>query len=1260
MHRILYSFFAMFILGGSLQAQIETRKTILVNAAKSFEQTSRANFSDAVIKAKEKGWALQYQSKNNRTASLIGIDSFGQPIYYTTFSDPVQAVTINTNQLWNGGSSGFNLNGSSDSLTNRLGIWDESSPRLTHVELAGRITLKDNASKVVDHATHVAGIMMSKGINALSKGMAYGLKGAQAYDWNNDASEMSAAASNGLLISNHSYGTVCGWDYNSDSSRWEYNGKWNEKEDYKFGLYDGSAQVYDSIAYNAPYYLIVKSAGNNRSSTGPAVGQPYWRRDQNGKWYNAGNRPDSLSSNNSFETLPTDVNAKNILTVGAITAISAGYLKSSDAVMTSFSSWGPTDDGRIKPDIVTDGQTVYSTISTNDSSYGYLSGTSMASPSAAGSLLLLQELSQKISPNKFIKAATIKGLAIHTANEAGVAPGPDYKFGWGVLNDAEAANVLSNALSSKNSSTSVDLVYENTLQNGQTNNYTLIASGAKPLKATIVWTDIKGSPSSTLNDSTHKLVNDLDLIIKKGNTTFYPWTLNRTVPDNPAVRGINSVDNVEKVEIDSTLIGNTYTVSINHKGTLERGQQAYSLIISGAGGTAYCNSTASSNAGTRIDSISLNNIQYTNTSSNQYIDNTNLFVNGEPSGVLPIFLKLGSTDASDNTRYVKVFIDYNNNGVFDNNETVLTSAALNNGNYSASINLPSNLAIGKLIKMRIVAMETSADANVLACGTYAIGETQDYTLKINNPSNDIQLSDIINPSAGICKRPVQYITIKLVNNGSTAQSNIPLNLIVKKGSTTILNTNEIFTGRLNGLENMTYTFQKPIAIEANTTYTITATANIANDQQTNNNSITSTIVSAAEIAAPTATASLCNGSLKLSISNPNTGSNYYWYDSSALYNPIATGSLAYGTGSPTNVYVTQGYRGFMPPLTNTSLAGSGGYNTFSGNYMKLNVSAPMNIETTKLYSSYPGKVDFILGTLGTVNTDGTFSYYPIQTSSLNIPASSPSPTPGASNFIASDTGRVYALNLKVPQAGDYIIIVKCDSASIYRNNGATDPTYPIGPVKAFSFTGNSALPTTASPNINFQNFFYFFYNTQVSSADCMSPAALVNVAAGSKPIITQSADSLISSASTTYQWYMNDSAITGATNQSYKPLRNAMYKVATFAGDCQNISDNKLILVTDVAESSAKEISLKISSDDYVENMIRGNSFYIQFSNIQTQHISLEIMNSMGGKVFQKENLINQRTPQHITIESLPTGIYFVKIYANNKVYVQRVFITNN
>ena len=764
---------------------------------------------------------------------------------------------------------------------------------------------------------------------------------------------------------------------------------------------------------------------------------------------------------------------------------------------------------------------------------------------------------------------------------------------------------------------------------------------------------MKGPSSNVLNDTTRRLVNDLDLVIKKGTTIYYPWILDQAVPDNAATRGINNKDNVEKVELDSTLIGNTYTISINHKGTLDRGQQAYSLIISGSGGAIYCASTASSAAGTKMDSVSINNIQFANNSTNQYIDNSNLFVTGEPSGNLAVFIKLNSVDASNNTRFVKGFIDYNNNGVFESNETAFTSTGVLNGNYTNTIALPNSLTAGKLMKLRIVAMETNSSANVNACGTYTIGETQDYTLKVINPSNDLQVTELINPTAGVCKKNAQYVTIKLINNGTTNQSNIPLSLEVKKGSTTILNVNELFTGRLNAMESMTYTFQKPIAIDPNSTYTITASANIANDQKVSNNSMSATIVSAAEIAPPTGSAVLCNGALRMAVNSPVTGTNYFWYDTTALYNPIGIGGIVNTASTASKVYVNQGYQGTLPPLNNTSL-GSGSYNVFSGNYMKLNAKAAMTIETTKLYSGYPGKVEFILATLGTVNTDGSFTYYPIQTVSLNVPASSPSPATGASPFVAGDTGRIYALNLKIPQAGDYIILSRCDSASIFRNNAAPDPTYPVGPNRLISFTGNSV----GSASGNFQNYFYFFYNTQVRTEDCVSSPTLINVSSNSKPEITFSGDTLISTAGSTYQWYMNDELIQGATNRSYKPLKNAMYKVATIAGDCQNISDNKLILVTDVAEANAKEISLKITSTDYVDNLIRGNSFYIQFSNIQTQGISLEMINSMGERVFRKENLINQRTPQQVNIGSLNSGIYFAKIYANNKVYVQRVFIT--
>lgn len=1249
-------------------AQINTQNVALMSASKNLDYEARTNYADAVIKAKKNGWAISYLNKNKSRVSLMGVDMYGQPIYFTSFADPIQSITVNANKLWPGGLTGFNLNGSSDSLTYKLGMWDEGAIKSTHFDIANRVTQKDNVTSIIDHSTHVAGIMISKGNNPASKGMIYGSKGIYAYDWNNDVSEMFNAAAGNLLISNHSYGTVCGWDYNDDSSRWEYNGKYNEKEDYRYGLYDNQAVLYDSIAYNAPYYLIVKSAGNSRASNGPSINSStgkwynndstYWRRDQNGKWYNAGIRPDSLSNNDSFGTLPADVNAKNILTVGAVSGILAGYAKKEDVVMNSFSCWGPTDDGRIKPDIVADGVSVYSTLSTNDSSYGYLTGTSMAAPGVSGSLLLLQELSYKLS-NKPIRAATLKALAIHTANEAGLYPGPDYKYGWGLLNTSEAAITLSNAVSSNNAASSSDLVYEDVLQNQATKTYTIVASGKKALKATLVWTDIKGTANNTLNNTSPKLVNDLDLKISSGNIITEPWTMNPASPDAAAKRANNKIDNVEKVEIDSVIVGNTYTITISHKNTLERTNQAFSLIISGSGGAAYCSSTATSAAGAKLDSVSLNNIVFANTVTDQYIDNTKQIVNGEPAGVLNYSIKTSSVDATNNSRFIKIFIDYNNNGSFEASEEAAVSKALTNGFFTGSIALPSNLVIGTMTILRIVMTETGAFSDVNPCGTYAIGETQDYTLKINSPSNDLQLSDIVSPIAKVCKTGSQYVTVKIVNNGGTKQSNFPLSVVIKKGSTTIKTITETFTGALNGQENMNYTFQSPISVEENTAYTIVATVALKNDQTPENNSLTSTFTSATQAIAPSGTAINCNNTVQLKVTNPIASSKYFWYDSSSTINPIAQGTAIATNSSATKLTVGSGYAGFVGPANNTSLGSSGGYNSFNGNYVKINATSAMTIETTKLYTGYAGKIEFILGTFASENTDGSYSYYPIQTVSLNVGASSPNPIAATGNsatpFVEGDTGRVYYLNLKIPQAGDYIIIAKCTDATLFRNSGLGNNTYPSGPSKLFSIIGNSV--TAASGN--YQNFYYFFYNTQISTNDCPSPVSTVPVNLVSKPIITQVNDSTLSTNSASnYQWFINDSTINGATNQTLIASRNAIYKVLTTTGTCTISSDPKLLLVTDIMEASVKEIQLRITSNDYIDNLIKGNSFYIQFSNIQTGEIKLDIINAMGERVFQKERLINQMGPQSITINNFTAGIYFVRIFANNKVYIQRVFIT--
>ena len=1269
-----FLFLTVFTLNWST-AQVTTKTSELMSTANSLTLNARANFSKAIITASQKGWPLQYKNRNQFNAKLMGVDAKGWPKYYIGYADPVAAITINTNKIWPGSASNLNLSGSDDLVTNKLGIWDEGIPRLTHKELAGRITQKDNTTETINHSTHVAGIIMSKGINPLAKGMAFNVKGILDYDWNNDLSEMSAAAANGLLISNHSYGTVAGWDYNSDSSRWEYNGRWNEKEDYRFGLYDYDAQIQDSIAYNAPNYLIVGAVGNNRTSTGPPVGQPYWRRDQNGKLYNAGNRPDSLSSNDSYGSISTDKNAKNILTIGAVYGIPSEYSKSEDVIMSNFSSWGPTDDGRIKPDLVTQGVAVYSTIATNDSSYGYQNGTSMASPGAAGSLLLLQELSQRFMVNgapKILKSATIKALAIHTANEAGLNPGPDYKFGWGLLNTSEAASVLNTALTNNNSATSPHFVYENNLVNGASQSFNFIASGTRPVKATIVWTDVKGSSSDLLNNTNPKLINDLDLKITQGSKIFSSWKLNPTSPESPATRGVNSLDNVEKVEVDTSLVGANYTVTISHKGILERGQQSYALIMSGAGGTAYCNSAATTTAGTKIDSVQLNNIKFSKTTADNYVDNTSLFVNGESNGTLSLFLRTSSADGTNNNRFLKVFIDYNNNGIFDNNELVHTSRALNNGDYSANITLTSNLVINQFTKIRLVVTEAILTTDVNACGTYTAGETQDYTLKIVRPSNDIQVVEITNPIGGVSEKAVQYVTVKIANNGVNKITNIPLSLVVKKGSTTILTANETFTGRLYGSEMMSFTFQTPIPIELNQSYTLTATANVSNDQQQSNNTITATIISANSSPALVGSATSCNNNIQLLVENPSVDEQYVWFDKNTdLSKPIAIGAGVSAVSNAQNIYVKRGWDGFIGPKDKTSLSNTGGYNNWSssyGEFIRMNIKAPINLETVKLYTGYAGKIELELRLLKSF-TDSNYTYYPSQSQKtvLHVVASSPTPIPatdtagtGLSNpFVAADSGRIYAINLNLNQAGNYILIARCtDSATLFRNNNIVTNYYPFGPAALASITGNWA-------GADFSKFYYFFYNLQISTPQHENNLTKIPVVIATKPVINQiGIDSLNTGLADRYQWFKNEEIILGANAQGYKIpiniINNAYYKVAATIGTCTNYSEPKLVLITGLPQAPAKEIGLKIFSTDNIENIIKGNKFFIQFNNVKTNIIGLSIINSSGTTLFQQEKLNNQTEAQSVQIPTLNTGIYFIKVFANNKSYVQSVFVTNN
>ncbi|MCT4637437.1 MAG: S8 family serine peptidase [Bacteroidales bacterium] len=538
----------MLLIPETSMAQVRSRAAELRSFSSQRAKEYKARKAEAVTRANQLGIPLFV--KTDKVFMELQYFESDIPIYFQTFNSN-SAKTISTNKVLPGGSSGLNLDGSGITIRE----WDGGAVRLTHQEFGNRVVQGDGVTTTHYHAQHVAGTMIASGVNATAKGMAPAAN-LRAFDWNSDVSEMATEASNGALMSNHSYGYITGWAWNGFGWQWYGDTNVSTQEDYRFGFYNSNTKDYDVVAHNAPYYLIVKAAGNDRGD-GPTNGQ--------------------YPQDGPYDCIGSVGVAKNILTVGAVNDITAGYSQPSDVVMSSFSSWGPADDGRIKPDICANGVSLYSTDDDNDSDYQSLSGTSMATPSVTGSLALLQQHYQaKKGSGQFMKSATLKALAIHTADEAGPNVGPDYMFGWGLMNTLKAANKITEDDSN-------NVIDELSLSNGQSYTRTVSSDGTTPIRVTIVWNDVPptNTPAKSLDPADPMLVNDLDITLTKGSDTFYPWKLDRNNPSAAATNsGKNSVDNVEVIDIPNPTSG-SYVITVSHVGTLSGGSQEFSIILSG-------------------------------------------------------------------------------------------------------------------------------------------------------------------------------------------------------------------------------------------------------------------------------------------------------------------------------------------------------------------------------------------------------------------------------------------------------------------------------------------------------------------------------------------------------------------------------------------------------------------------------------------------------------------------------------------------------
>ncbi|MEN9950506.1 MAG: hypothetical protein RLY85_1258 [Bacteroidota bacterium] len=1219
------------------------------------------SYERALKLAAQKGWSLSFKDDKGNTAKLVGVDDKGFPMYVATQSNLVAATTIGTSKLWSGGSSGLNLNGSNILLLNKLGIWDGGQINQTHVEFNNRITPKDNAVAVDPHATHVAGTLIASGVNPTAKGMANGIRGIWAYDFSNHLAEM-AVASPSLLVSNHSYGSISGWRYNQSQSRWEFWGAPGAIEDWKFGAYTNEAALWDSIAYFAPNYLIVKSSGNNRNEKGPTLGTTYWRQNESNQWINAGARGADISDQSEFDLLPTYSTAKNILTVGNVALVPGGYTRPEDVLLASSSSVGPTDDGRIKPDVVAPGSGITSTSTGSNSSYATLSGTSMSSPTVAGSAILLQELFMSKFNNRSAWSSTIKGLIIHTADKASTVPGPNYLHGWGLANIAKAAGVLNNSAN--------NLVTEQNLKNDSSFTISVVASGKGPLAATLCWTDPAGTIATTgaVDDITRRLVNDLDIRITQGNKTFLPWKLNGMNPLNPATRGDNVIDNVEKVEVDSVMLGETYTITVRHKGKFIYGDstQSFSLVVSGIGGNAYAASAPTSGAGAYIDSLSFGGIRMKfKDTCKTYSDSRYLTGAIESGGTDSLALRVKSCDNTNNMRYAKIFMDLNSDGDFtDAGELIATSSALfNDSLFKAPVILPNGFSIGDKLLMRVIVMETTDPAAILPSGSYSKGETQDYTLQIALPSQDLGINELLYPYGGECSDGAQYVTIELKNSGTKAVRNIPLTVDIKENGNPIKTINGVFNGPLPAGSSTEYTFQTPFVMKESTRYTFDIKSTLATDQNADNNAII-TEVSATGPGAPLTSlqALICNNSAAL-LKGPITEGNYIsWYNADTASSPFATTANNIVANTPVITADKKYYAarnnlsGSVGPKDKLVFP-SGGYNQFSGNFVRFSNTVPMLIESVKMYTANPGKIKIIFADIANEPGDGSYSYYIRDEKTFLVTNSRPTAQGGALNENdPNDKGMVFNLNFAAFEPGNHILIMQCsEGATVYRSNGITTTPYPQkidGVNNGFTITGNSVVPSSSSDP---SQFYYFFYDMKVSllAETCPSPKVAVTAINNTIPTITRNGDTLTSSMASGNQWQLNGVDIPGERNQKIKVTQSGKYR--TIVQDdfrCQSISAEQDVTVTAIINVAPERIGFSVAPNP------NNGSFLLTFSVSGREDLAISLLNTSGQEVYRQSKARFSGTfKENIRLNKVQPGVYMIKITHGLNQYMKRMVV---
>ncbi len=421
-------------------------------------------------------------------------------------------------------SAPYNLTGSGITVMVR-----DEGRIFAHPDFGSRLQFGPDVANLqpIQHATHVAGTIGGSGGSipgAGARGFAPGCS-IVSYDLNGDelAEPIQAFQSFGAVISNHSYGFLTGWDNAS--------GTFTDNQS-TFGLYGSFARNWDLLARNQGL-IIVKSAGNARDGNG--VGHPH-----NG----------TLAADGDFyNTIDQSGTSKNILVVGAASDAAIAGTSTASKQVLAFSSSGPVADGRLRPEIIANGDTLLSCDNTavTGNTYVSLSGTSMAAAAVCGTtVLFMQDYKRIFGASSSCAPHYLRAVYAQTATDMG-RPGPDFLHGFGML-DALAAITLLNTDGGTGSR-----IVSSTISSSNPERFFLLSSdGSSPIKGTLCWSDDAGDALAKKT-----LVNDLDMRLIKADdqSQTLPFILNPAAPDQPATQGVNSVDTIEQTLLAAPAAG---------------------------------------------------------------------------------------------------------------------------------------------------------------------------------------------------------------------------------------------------------------------------------------------------------------------------------------------------------------------------------------------------------------------------------------------------------------------------------------------------------------------------------------------------------------------------------------------------------------------------------------------------------------------------------------------------------------------------------